>query len=148
MEYPLDSDEAKIWLMFLRAHASLMRKMETELQQQTGMSLKWMDVLVQLSLEAGHRMTHTRLSQRRLVSQGGLTRLVDRMAKAGLVRRQRSRKDRRTSYVVLTDEGAKALETMYPVQYQNILDMFVSQLDDENTPVIRDFFEGVLGERP
>lgn len=146
MEIPLDSDRVKVWQMFLRAHASLMRKMESTLQQETGMSVPWMDVLVQLSLEEGHRMTHTRLSQRVLVSPGGVTRLVDRMAKAGLVVRQRSRSDRRASYVAMTEKGAEALEKMMPVQYQSVQDMFICHLDSESVPVIREFLARVLGE--
>ncbi len=146
MEIPLDSDEVKVWKMFLRAHASLMRQMEANLQEAHGVSLAWMDVLVQLSLEEGGRMTHTRLSERVLVSQGAVTRMVDRMAKAGLVVRRQSRTDRRTSYVILTEKGAKTLEEIKPVQYQDVTDLFIRHLDSENTPVVRDFLTRVLGE--
>ena len=146
MDYTLNSDEMQVWVKFLRAHAMLMREMEANLQAETGMSLVWMDVLVQLSLEDGQRMTHTRLSQRRLISQGGLTRLVDRMAKAGLVKRQRSRTDRRTSYVVLTEKGSEALKAMYPIQYQNIAQMFINHLNADSAPVVSEFLAKVLGE--
>lgn len=146
MAIDLNSDEVKVWLMFLRSHASLMRKMEAELQQVHGMSLTWLDALVQLSLEEGKRMTHTRLSERMLVSRGGVTRLVDRMEKAGLVTRRASETDRRTSYVVMTEKGAEALKAMLPTQEESVVRNFIRHLRQEDTLVVRNFLARVLGE--
>ena len=146
MSDPMNTAEVKLWLMYLRAHAALMREMEGELQRVHGMSLTWLDVLVQLSLAENQRMTHSRLGQRMLVSQGGITRLVDRMAKAGLVTRRASRKDRRTSYVVLTQKGRDALEEMRPTQFRQIHEIFIRHLRKYELPVIRGFLARLLGE--
>lgn len=148
----LKTEEVKVWNMFLRAHAVLMRQMEAELQGEHGISLRWLDALVQLSLADGKRMTHTRLGQRILVgitgsiSGGGLTRMVDRMAKAGLVTRRASRTDRRTSYIVLTDKGQETLDRVSETQAGQVVELFTSHLEKEEIPVIRAFLARVLGE--
>ncbi len=147
MSDPMNTEEVKIWKMYLRAHAALMREMDGGLQRAHGISLTWIDVLVQLSLAEGQRLTHTRLSERMLVSGGGgITRLVDRMAKVGLVTRRASRKDRRVSYVVLTDEGKKKLDEVTPTQFSQVHDQFIRHLGAEEMPVIRDFLARLLGE--
>ncbi len=143
----LDADEARVYLMFLRAHASIMRELERTLQSAVGISVTWADALTQLALADGKRMTHTRLSQRLLLAGGGgITRMVDRMAKAGLVTRRASRKDRRTSYVVLTEEGERVYQKATEVGINVVQDRFTSYMRAEETPVLREFFARVLGE--
>jgi MarR family 2-MHQ and catechol resistance regulon transcriptional repressor len=46
--------------------------------------------------------------------------LVDRMVKAGLVRRTRDRKDRRTVFVSMTDKGKEAVEPAIPAGWEFI----------------------------
>ena len=89
MQGLLNPDQLATWKVFLRAHASLMRVFEQTLQAEHGIALTWLDVLVQLSLEPDKRMTHRRLGERMTVAitGSGITRLVDRMAAAGLLRR-------------------------------------------------------------
>lgn len=147
IEEQLSTDEARVYLMFLRAHASIMRELERTLQSTVGISVTWADAITQLALADGKRMTHTRLSQRLLVGGGGgITRLVDRMAKAGLVTRRASRKDRRTSYVVLTEEGERVYKKATEVGIVVVQDRFTSYMRAEETPVLRGFFARVLGE--
>ena len=146
MDERLDTAEIKIWKMFLRAHASLFRTLEIEMQSGHGISMKELDVLVQLSLAENQRMTHTRLSERLLLTGGGVTRLVDRMAKNGLVKRRASRKDRRTSNVVITEKGQELLEAATPDGIDGVEQHFTSHLRDEEIPTIRGFLARVLDE--
>jgi DNA-binding PadR family transcriptional regulator len=46
--------------------------------------------------------------------------LVDRMVKAGLVRRTRDRKDRRAVFVSITDKGREAIEPAFPAGWELI----------------------------
>src|SRR5437660_9577776 len=74
------------WLSLLRAHATLMRQLETQLEQQTGLALADYDVLVQLAL-AGGELRMTELAGRALISRSGMTRRGPRLVDEGLVRR-------------------------------------------------------------
>ena len=54
------------------------------------------------------------LGQTILVSSGGITFLVDRLEKRGLVERQECEEDRRARYAVLTREGEKLVQRIFP----------------------------------
>ena len=146
MTIPLDSPEVRTWLIFLRAHAAILRRMEKGVQDAHGIPLNWVDVLTQLSLEENQRMTHARLSQRVLVSVSGLTRIIDRMVKAGLVVRRASRRDRRASYVVMTEEGMRKLEEVRPTVFRDVEENFTQHLRPEETPVLFGFLKRVMDE--
>jgi DNA-binding MarR family transcriptional regulator len=143
---PLDTPEVRTWLIFLRAHAAILRRMEKGIQDAHGIPLNWVDVLIQLSLEENHRMTHARLSERVLVSVSGLTRIIDRMVKAGLLVRRASRKDRRASYVVMTEEGMRKLEEARPAVFGDVEEHFIRHLRPEETPVLLGFLKRVMDE--
>ncbi len=146
MQDQLNTEEVKIWKMFLRAHAALMRTLESDIQRAHGISISWYDVLTQLSLANNKRMTHTMLGKRLLVTGGGISRLVDRMAKQGLVIRRASRKDRRLSYVVLTKKGEETLELTTPQVLSTIHQGFIRHLRNDEIPQLRSLLERVLGE--
>ena len=67
-----------------------------------------------------------------LLSRSGLTRLIERMEKHGLVAREHSSEDRRSVYAVITREGRKKLEEMRPVHIRGIQQHFLQHLDDED----------------
>ena len=67
------------WRSLLRAHATLMRQLETQLEQETGLALADYDVLVQLAIADGE-LRMTELANRALISRSGMTRRVARLA--------------------------------------------------------------------
>src|SRR5882672_1768405 len=74
------------WRSLLRAHATLMRQLEMDLERETGLALADFDVLAQLAL-AGGELRMTELADRALISRSGMTRRVARLVDDGLVRR-------------------------------------------------------------
>src|SRR2546428_12449698 len=82
------------WDSFLRAHATLMRHLEVDLAQATGLALADFDVLAQLA-RAGGELRMTDLADRALISRAGMTRRVARLVEAGLVQRANAGADAR-----------------------------------------------------
>jgi len=74
------------WDALLRAHATLLRQLETDLESKTGLALADFDVLAQLAI-AGGSLRMTELADRALISRSGMTRRVTRLVHDGLVRR-------------------------------------------------------------
>ena len=74
------------WTLTAAAHATLMRRLETDLEKETGLALADFDVLAQLAL-AGGELRMTDLAARALISRSGMTRRVARLVDEGLVRR-------------------------------------------------------------
>src|SRR2546423_11564354 len=77
------------WRSMLRAHASLMRRLDTDLERETGLALADFDVLAQLA-EANGELRMTELADRALISRSGMSRRVARLADQGLVRRDKA----------------------------------------------------------
>jgi DNA-binding MarR family transcriptional regulator len=147
----LEPDRLAAWRGFLVAHRRLLDRLADELDEARGLPLGWYDVLVNLSEADGGRLRPTELAERVLISASGLTRLVDRMAEAGLVARERCPTDRRGSFVVLTADGRRTLEEAAPVHLDGIARHFAAHLDDEEAAVLRRAFariDAALGRRP
>lgn len=121
--------ELAVWRHFLRAHALVVRALEAELLAEQDLPLSWYDVLVQLAEAPERRLRMTDLADRVLLSRSGLTRLVDRLAAAGLVRRVRAEDDARGTYTVLTPEGLSRLRQAAPVHLRGIAQHMTGRLD-------------------
>jgi DNA-binding MarR family transcriptional regulator len=83
---------------------------ERSLQEQTGLSLAFLDVMGRLYDVPERRLRMQELQERSLFTHSGMTRLVDRVEAAGFVRREPVPGDRRGVFVVLTPEGARTYE--------------------------------------
>ena len=97
------------WRLFFESALALLDVLDAELQEASGISQRWYDVLVHLE-EAPEGIPMNLLADRILYSKSGFTRVVDRMEEAGLIRRVRPEHDRRTILVVLTDQGLATME--------------------------------------
>jgi DNA-binding MarR family transcriptional regulator len=117
------------WSSLLRAHATLMRRLDTNLERETGLSLADFDVLAQLA-QAHGELRITELADRALISRSGMTRRVARLVDEGLVRRDRASTDARGIVVALTEAGIARLADTAPVHARGISKLFVAQLDD------------------
>src|SRR5438093_3405953 len=116
------------WDSFLRAHATLMRRLEVDLAQATGLALADFDVLAQLA-RAGGELRMTDLAARALISRSGMTRRVARLVEEGLVRRAYADADARGVVVGLTDAGVARLTETAPVHLRGVSELIVTQLD-------------------
>jgi DNA-binding MarR family transcriptional regulator len=129
------------WRVFLESAFALIDILDAELQEQAGMSLRWYDVLVHL--EAGEGFAMNELAARILSSKSGLTRVVDRMEEAGLVRRERSVNDRRVISVFITDHGRKTLRAARKVHHRSIQNHFLEHLAEPDLIAVAQALEKV-----
>jgi len=123
------------WTSFLRAHATLMRRLDTDLERETGLALADFDVLAQLA-EAHGELRMTELADRALISRSGMTRRVARLVDEGLVRRDKAGTDARGVVVALTKAGIARLAETAPVHARGIWKLFVAQLDDQELALL------------
>ena len=126
---PLDDVEMSAWRSLLQAHASVVRRLEAELLAEHGLSLPSYEVLVHLSEQPDRSQRMTELSSAALLSPSGVTRLVDKLQRDGLVRRRRCAADARVIYCELTDAGLAALVAAYPTHLRGVREHLVDKLD-------------------
>src|SRR6266536_5552838 len=123
------------WRTMLQAHATLIRRLDTDLERETGLTLADFDVLAQLA-QAHGELRMTELADRALISRSGMTRRVARLVDAGLIRRDRAGTDARSVVVALTEAGIARLAQTAPVHARGISKLFLSQLDDQELALL------------
>jgi DNA-binding MarR family transcriptional regulator len=123
------------WRALLQAHATLMRQLDTDLRQDSGLRLADFDVLAQLA-EAGGELRMTELAARTLLSRSGLTRRVARLADEGLVRRSHAIEDGRGVVVALTDAGVARVTETVPAHLRGVSKLFAERLDEQELAVL------------
>jgi DNA-binding MarR family transcriptional regulator len=121
-----DAAQLAVWRAFLRSHATIVRSLETELAASGELPLASYDVLVQLTEADSHRLRMTELAERVLLSRSGLTRLVDRLERDGLVVREPYPDDARGMYAVVTGLGIARLRAATAVHLPGVVRHFVS----------------------
>jgi len=105
----------KLWVVLSRAHASISAHAAAHAGDH-GLSLTEFAILEVLYHRG--RMVLGEIQRRILVSSGGITFLVDRLAEKGLVVRQECPEDRRAKYVTLTREGTRMIREIFPSHAQ------------------------------
>ena len=116
------------WAIFLTAHAVLVEAVEARLAKAGLPPLAWYDLLWALERAGDGRRRMHELADLVVFSRSNLTRLVDRLAKARLVRRVPSQDDRRGAYGEITAEGRKLRRKMWPVYAAVIDELFGAHL--------------------
>ena len=130
------------WRVFLETALALIDILDAELQAQRGITLGWYDVLVHLE-DAPDGLAMTEIANRILFSKSGLTRVIDRMQEAGLVRRERPPEDRRVVKVLLTPTGLDTLNAARAVHRHGIQEHFLSHLDPAKLDTLADTLQDV-----
>jgi len=130
------------WRALLRAHASLMRELGTDLAMKTRLPLGDFDVLAQLAL-AGGGLRMTDLAARAFSSRSAMTRRVERLVEEGLVRRTSSDADGRGVVVAVTETGMARLAEAMPVHLEGVSKLFLERLDDRELAVLEQALDKV-----
>ena len=112
---PRDRDGLAAWRALLLAHSRAVRAIEEDLDRAGVIPLTWYDVLLELRRAEAGRVRPRRLEGELLIAQPNLSRLIDRLAAAGLVERLRCDDDRRGQFVAITEAGRDLLGRMWPV---------------------------------
>src|SRR2546429_7400075 len=124
------------WRSLLRAHATLIRRLDTDLERETGLALADFDVLAQLAAAHGE-LRMTELADRALISRSGMSRRVARLTDEGLLRRDKAGSDGRGVVVALTEAGMARLAWTPPVHVPRVSKLFLAPLHDPELALLR-----------
>ncbi|MET8834455.1 MarR family transcriptional regulator [Micromonospora sp. NPDC004540] len=115
-----------IGLLF-EASAGLSARFAAQFEEH-GLSPVEFEVLMRLTRSPGHQLRMTDLAAQTSLSTSGVTRVVDRMERDGLLRRRACPSDRRSSYAVVTGTGLSRLDQTLPGHLRIIEEWFTGQL--------------------
>ena len=105
------AESLRLWVVFARAHAAVAARAQADVARH-GLTIAEFGVL-----EALHHkgpLLLSELKEKILVSNAGVTYLVDRLEARGLVERRRCDRDRRAYYAHLTEDGTAFVERIFP----------------------------------
>jgi DNA-binding MarR family transcriptional regulator len=137
-------DGVAAWAALLRTHAAVVRQLERDLDRTHGMPLTWYDVLLELNSAAERRLRMQELGERAVLSRSRISRIVDELARAGLVVREPDPVDRRGSWAVITDAGRARLRGAAPSYLDGIARHFADHLTAAERAAISTGLERVL----
>jgi DNA-binding MarR family transcriptional regulator len=112
------------WIRLLRAHATLTRGMDANLQAEHGLTINDYEVLLALARAPDRRMRRVDLAGHVLLTQSGITRLLQGLERAALVERADCSTDRRVVYAQITDEGYERLRSASRTHLNDIRSLF------------------------
>jgi len=110
----------------LRAHAQLVRELDAELAREHDMPLSSYEVLLFLNDSDDGRMRMSELADSALLSRSGLTRLVDRLERQGLLKRERCESDARGWFAEITPEGRRVFGEARKTHLDGVRRVFLS----------------------
>jgi DNA-binding MarR family transcriptional regulator len=140
----LDENRRLAWQAFWQTYTTVIPALECELREAQDLPLVWYNVLTHLNRNPTGELRLQELAGAIALSQSGLTRLLDRMSKAGLIERKPCPQDRRGAYAVITSQGKARLEQAAPIYSQGIEQHFLRHLSAEDVQALNRILSKIL----
>lgn len=142
------ADTTAAWAALLRVHAALVARLDRELRAAVGLPLAWYDVLLELYATPSRRLRMSDLGRRVVLSRSRVSRVVDELVAAGLVRREVNPQDGRSALATLTEAGLARFRSAAPVYLDGIERHFTRHLTVRERETITRALNRVLAAEP
>lgn len=130
-------DEAlTTWGQLCRVHGAVARRVEGDLEKECGVSLLTYNALRRLSDAPGQRLRLSALVEEGAMTKSGISRMVDRLEKSGLVSTEGCPSDRRGSFAVLTPAGKEVLVKAVKIFGGHVRDAIEASLQPEDVETL------------
>ena len=134
------------WLRLLRAHATLTRRMDANLRSAHDLTINDYEVLLALARAEGRRMRRVDLAGHVLLTQSGITRLLQGLERAGLVERAACPTDGRVVYAQLTDPGLARVRAASRTHLDDIRSLVSTRLSSEELDTLDELLARLLDD--
>lgn len=135
--------ELRAWRGLLRAHACLAKRLDAELERAHHLPMTSYEVLNRLQEATGGRMRMCDLAEQAQLSRSGLTRMVDRLEREGLIERCSCDHDARGSYACLTEAGRERVEEAHVTHLSVVREHFFSRFSESELTLLADMWERI-----
>jgi DNA-binding MarR family transcriptional regulator len=140
----LEPRELRAWRGMLRAHAALAKALDAQLEATHGLQLSSYEVLMYLADAEDERMRMCDLASSILLSRSGLTRLVDRLQREGLLERVACHDDARGAFAKLTPAGRQKLRAARATHLAGVRAMFLDLFTPDELEALGAAWDRVL----
>jgi DNA-binding MarR family transcriptional regulator len=139
----LDHDELAAWRGMLRVHSDMTRVLDAELTHRHRLPLTSYEVLLFLADSPDGRMRMSELADSVLLSRSGLTRLVDRLERDGLLEREQCEEDARGYFAAITDRGRTLFTEARRTHLAGVRERFLSRFSRDDLQTLGELWEKV-----
>jgi len=140
---PKTTPHGEAWAAITHTHAAITGRLQEALANSDLPPLPWYEVLATVADSEDERLKMGELAEALVISRGGLTKLVDRLVKAGLMERTFCETDRRVSYATLLPAGTDLLEEMRPIVIAELDLAFAANITATQADELRSTLERV-----
>lgn len=140
----LSAAELGAWRGMLRVHTALVKELDAELAAAHDLPLSSYEVLITLESAPGRKRRMAELADSVLLSRSGMTRLVDRLEREGLLERDACVSDGRGTFAVLTDKGEELLSRARRTHLDGVRDRFLRHFTPEELEQLASLWNRVL----
>jgi DNA-binding MarR family transcriptional regulator len=135
------------WAKLVRVQQVLLAAVERDLRAAGQPPLAWYDALLELTRAPEGRLRPFELERRMLLAQYNLSRLLDRLERAGLAAREPCLEDGRGQWVVLTAAGRERQRAMWPVYAGSIQRHVGAKLANVDADLLAGLLDRLVGSR-
>jgi DNA-binding MarR family transcriptional regulator len=139
-----DEERLGAWLNLIQTNRVVSDALEAGVEAAAGLSLAEYELLLRVGHSSDGKLRMADLASLLLVSKSGVTRLVDRVEQAGLVKREFSPNDRRVTFASITEAGREALDRADPAFARGLAEAFARHLEDGDVQSLRASLRKVL----
>jgi DNA-binding MarR family transcriptional regulator len=139
----LSWQELGAWRGFLRVHSALVKALDAELLAEHDLPLTSYEVLINLQAAPDRRRRMAELADGVLLSRSGMTRLVDRLEREGLLERDSCVSDGRGTFAVLTQKGEDLLSRARRTHLDGVRDRFLQHFGEDELEQMAGFWNRV-----
>ena len=127
---PFTSQEFLTWRGFLRVHRHVTAELDRKMLEEHGLPLDQYGILITLVSAPGMALRMGELGARRLVSPSKISRAVDEMERARLVKRTRDPDDGRSFLATMTRRGLRQLREAQVTHHAVVRERFLQGLSE------------------
>ncbi|MCI0553768.1 MAG: MarR family transcriptional regulator [Anaerolineae bacterium] len=133
--------EQAAWGGFLGVYAYINRLIEADLREHSRITHVEFEVLLRLSWEPTHRMRIQDLAAQSILTRSGVSRVVERLEKAGLVTREEAAEDRRGAYAILTEAGMERFRAASEKHIAFVRERFLGRFSEQELEQMAGFWK-------
>ncbi|MBX7146530.1 MAG: MarR family transcriptional regulator [Alphaproteobacteria bacterium] len=116
----IDDNIVNVWINLHHVQQTILQAIEEDLKEAGFPPLAWYDVLFELMKAPNFTLRPFEIEKKTLLNQYNLSRLLDRLQKKSLIKREICGKDKRGLWIVLTAEGQALCKKMWPCYAHSI----------------------------
>lgn len=139
----LSEAESAAWSGFLRSHSLVTRQLDADLRAEAGLTLSEFEILLHLTSAGGERRMAL-IARDLVLTGGGVTRIVARLEKLGLIERRSCPKDGRGVFAALTNRGRAKHIAAHRVHLEGVRRLFLAHASSAEMATLGRIFGKVM----